>query len=431
MAVGTTNTKSTLVDGNTLPAAEVDDLATLLARADDEVLFDLYDIEPPSGASATNVNVGYIPLRTGPIVLPIGGSHGVIVQPARWCRSSTDNAQPRRMLSGTVNAQTIVTLPTAPSAGLWGIELLYAQLAYIDATDPAKGTQVTFNWAPSPTYVALANAANIATLPANTSTTWNIPVAYVRNYAGMTFANARDILSPTPSTSGGKDGKLRRRIQAAGGGINAHRGYASTTQALATLVAANTVITSSNTHPGVHKGDSEVVVRTFNFPATMTGSTAGVGTFTDVDDTRDWRNATFLSFISVAAASGGVVQPLYLGEEQSTTGAATDRQAPLLTMSAWYPPLFGQSFETYPGTPGKSLVGIATSSAGIVPPLNAGVQPFFAASPASGNEALGLVVDSTTGVLQLFRNVPAAGVSGGAGGPVSIFLIATFPNNSR
>lgn len=420
MSIGTANLKSTLVTGNTLAAEQVDDLSTLVSRADDESLYDLIDLEPPAAATATNVNVGYVALRSGPLVTPDAFSRLVWVAPSRWCRSSISTVTPRRMLSATLDGISSIAMPTAAPFGKWGIELLYAQLAYVDPTEPAKGAQVTFHWATAPTYVNTGTAATPAVLPANTSTTWNVPVAYVKNIAGATAPTQHDILSPTPSTAGGLDGKLRRRIGA--GSIDARRGYSSSAQSLATLAAAN-AITNAVTPAKVNKGDAELVVRSFNIPASMTGASGGV-VYTDLDDTRDWRNATFTSFWNIACLSGAVI-PLYLGEEDAATGAATDRQAPVSLNNAVFPAqytLWGQSFEEWPAPwVGHSNAGTAavTGTNGTSPTSG---TPFF---QANATNSISLAVETSTGKLQMRRDITAAV----AGGPVSILLFATFPNS--
>jgi len=426
MSTGTANTKSTFATGVVLPPETANDLATLLARADDEVLFDLYDIDPPAAASATVVNVGVIPLRPGPLVLGSASAREVTVQPLRVCRSSTSNADPRRMLSGVVTAPTVVALPTAPPAGKWGLELLYAALKYVDASDPAKGTEVTFHWASQLTYVNLGTAATPATIPSHISTMWMIPIAHVKNVNGKTTVDARDILSPTPSATSLLDGKLRRRVGA--GSIDARRGYASTTQSIATLAAAN-AITNAVTPAKVHKGDDETVIRSFSLPASMTGDSGGADVYTDLDDTRDWRNGTFLSFWNVATKVTGTVTPAYLGEEDTGTGASGTRQAPqsinaaaAATVPAQYQQ-FGQSFEPYLGAGSYAVVGTAqdVGAYGSAPLIGI---PYFTGGAGA---TLQLVVDMSTGVLKLKRNMPG----GVAGGPVVIFLIAAFPNCSR
>lgn len=421
MGTGTTNLKSTSGTGDVVAPELANDLCTLAARADDESLYDLIDLEPPAGASATNVNVGYIPLRGGPLVAEDALDRLVWIAPSRWCRSSISTVTPRRMLSGTIDTLTSMALPTIAPAGKWRIELLYAQLAYVNPTDPTKGTQVTLHWATSPADANLGSAAAVATLPANTSTTWNIPVSYVKNIAAATRTYAHDILSPTPSTSGGLDGKLRRRLGPGPGALDARRGYSSSVQSLATLAAANE-IKDTLTPAKAHKADSEVVIRTFNIPASMTGASGGV-VYTDLDDTRDWRNGTFISFWNVACLNGTVFPP-YLGEEDAATGISTTRQAPTNdSFAATYPAQymhFGQSFEPDPAwTPKFRVARVGVTGTWGAAPLQG--TPYF---EANATDSVALVV-SSGGVLQLRRDITAAV----AGGPISIFLIATFPNS--
>ena len=286
MGSGTTNFKSTSAQGSALAPELVNDVCTLLARADDEAIYDLFDIEPATPASVLEVNTGYIPLRGGPIVAGYGAARQVNVAPCRVVRSSIDASKPRLILSALIGALSPVAMPAAPGAGLWGIELLYAQIAYVDPTDTTKGTTATLFWAPAPTYVVFANAAPLAVLPAHTASppTWNVPLAYVKNIQGNTSIAQKDVLSVTPNTAGGtRDGKLRRRAGAMLGGIDARRMYASTTQSLATLAGANVVVKSANTHTGVHKADTEIVCRSISLPGTATGDSGGVQVITDLD----------------------------------------------------------------------------------------------------------------------------------------------------
>lgn len=418
MATGTSNLTSTAVTGNPLSPGMANDLATLVSRADDETLYDLIGIEPPTAASATKVNAGYIPLRDGPLVTGDALERMVWIAPSRWVRSATSVSTPRRILSATVELDTPVYLPTVAPAGKWGIELLYAQLTYVDPTEPAKGAQVAFAWAPAPTYVNTGTAATPAVLPANTSTTWNIPVAYVKNRDARTYVDQHDILSPTPSATSGYDGRLRRRVGF--GAIDAQRGYSSTAQAVATLAAAN-AITNLLTPAKAHKADTDFVIRHFNLPASMTGDSGGAVTYTDLDDTRDWRNGTFISFWNVACLDG-TVKPAYLGEEDTATGASNTRQAPRSENTATFPAqytLWGQSFEErVAGYRWIAQAGV-TGTWGNAPSQG---TPFF---EPNATDSLALVVDSSTGVLKLRRTITAAI----AGGPVSILLIGIFPNS--
>lgn len=119
----------------------------------------------------------------------------------RVLRSSTSNASPRDVLSAVISTETTKAMPTVATAGLWGFELLYAQITYVDSSDVTKGTQVTLNWAPAPTYVAFASAANFATLPSNTSTSWNVPLKYVKNVAAATTIGQEDIIDVEPDAT--------------------------------------------------------------------------------------------------------------------------------------------------------------------------------------------------------------------------------------
>ena len=416
MATGTSNLKSALVSGSTLAAEQVDDLTTLLARADDETIYDLYDLEPPAAATSTFVNTGYIPLHPGALVTEDAFSRLVWIAPARWCRSSTSTTTPRRILSGTVDALSSLALPTIAPAGKWRIELLYAQLTYVDASEPTKGTLVTYFWATSPADANIGSPANVATLPANTSTSWNIPVRYVKNVAAATRTYQSDILSPTPTAAGGLDGRLRRRAGA--GTMDAQRSYSSIAQSLATLVAANT-ITSTITPARVHKGDADTVFRVFKVIAGSTGGTSGATVAIDLDDTRDWRNADFLTLWNVPFDTGWE-----FGEEPTTVNTAASRQMPSLftsiaNISGALFVQFGQSFEPWGGS------GTQAFAAKLVLNDTHGLAQIVGTPYLAAGDHVELVVDMTTGKLQLQRTI--AGSSTGV--PITVFLFAVFPNS--
>src|SRR5690348_9383905 len=111
MAEGTSNTVANKMAGDSLPSAQIDDVSIVLSRIDDECLYDYVVLDPPAGASATNVNVGYVPLEDGPIILGDAGARQVTVNPCKVIRSATDNTNVRRMLSAIAQAATVVAMP--------------------------------------------------------------------------------------------------------------------------------------------------------------------------------------------------------------------------------------------------------------------------------------------------------------------------------
>jgi len=434
VTIGTANLISAFVTGSVLPANTVDDLSLLLSRADDETLFDLYELDPPSAATSTLVNVGYIPLREGAVVTGDPSNMRVFVAPVRVVRSSISASTPRRILSAISSAATTVSMPAAPAAGKWRIELLYAQIAWTNASEPAAGASVTFAFATSPADAVTSGAANVATLPANTSSTWNVPLAYVKNINGATGINPRDVLDYTPAASGGTDGKLRRRVR--GGGIDARRAYASGPQSVATLNAAHTEITSALTRPTVHKAGGEMVMRLLTLTKSMTGGTSGVTATVDVDDTRDWRDGTFFSAWNVPYGTAGLGQDStataiqYHAEEDTGTGVAGTRRAPMSTDvsgGANVPALYlqwGQSYETNDLTDAVA-VRTVTGKLGTTASAVAGARPIVGAPYIAAADWLQLRVDISTGKLQLQRNIAGAA----AGAPVTVLLVAHFSNS--
>ena len=426
MGTGTANLRSTSAIGDVITPEMANDLATLAAHSDDEALFDLYDLEPPAAATATNVNVGYIPLEGGGVVQPHATGRSVDVMPVRVARSSTSNATPRAMLSAVSGALTTVAMPAAPSATNWGLELLYAQLSLVTPTDPSKGAQVTFLWAPSPAYVASSLAGNAAALPANTSTTWNVPLMYVRNYYGQTSVAAHDLISVGPLAALSPDGKMRRRVGAAAGTIHARRGYASALQSVATLLAANAISTTV-TPSKAHREDLETVFRVFKIDASLTVGTSGSTFYFDLDDTRDWRKGDFVSFWLVP---GTTVPTFLFGEEDAASGTSATRQLPTSTAetspsanaNAHYLQ-FGQSFEPWQGSGSYARVGAAFGTGS----TDQGAVPLLGAPYYSAPSNIAVVVDMSTGKLRLAVNIAGSG----NGSPVTIFMFATFGNTSR
>ena len=140
---GTANTRADHVGGSALAAPLIVDETTILTSADDDAIFELLDLEPPAAASPTNVNVGFVPQRSGPAVVGDAAALQITVRPIRVARSSTDNAKPRDLVSGALLASATVLLPALPAAGRWRADLVYAQVAYTNPRLPPPGATVT------------------------------------------------------------------------------------------------------------------------------------------------------------------------------------------------------------------------------------------------------------------------------------------------
>ena len=431
---GTPNTVDGLVAGSPFTPAEANDLIDLLTSADDDALYELLHLDPPPAATSTNVNVGYTPLLDGvPLVIGNAASRKVTVGPGRFFRSATDNTNLRAIASAVSILPVDVNMPAVAPGGQWGFELLYAQLTYVDPSFPTKGMTVRFYFANSPAYVVFANAPNFATLPANTSTSWNIPLRYVRNVAGDTIQPQKTILDCPPPVTGGIAGNLRRRILAKLSGVDARRAYSSANQDPTKLVTGgssayaaggSSQILTSTIIPAIlgwHGGD--VVIREIPIPCEVTGGTAGAPVATVVDDTRDWRGANFLSFWFHARA----VTNNFFGEDDTTHGTAESRHAP--TFASTYASA-GTDVYVCAGQSWDSCTPSATLGAGFWaaqigddqknPPMNHTEAIWITGSGA------GLIVDPSTGAL-MFLNKLAGGPSSGA--VVWVVLVAFFSNH--
>lgn len=422
---GTTNFSTTAVTGNAFPAAEANDFAAQIAGSDDDVLYDLIDLEPPAAATSTNVNVGFIALRNGPLVTPHGSGRRVVVAPLRVIRSSTDNALPRALVSGILSADTQSNTLTAPTGGKWGFDLLYAQLAYVDSADPSKGTVVTLNWAPSPTYVIFASAAPFAVLPSNTSTTWNIPLKWVRNVAGVSLFTQEDIIDIAPPVVSSVSGNLRRTISSKLSGVSVRRAYSSanndptalvTGGASAYTTGSTNILTSTITPPTVARTGGELVLLEVVIAKEITGGNAGATTRYVVDDSRDWRKGNFKISWCIDSQT-----TLRFGEDSTNTATASARQMP--TNFASGASLGNANYTTY-GQTFESNVALSALVAGVVSrtnqPADNSMLPFLAAG-----DAVWFEVGSTAPyALKFCKSIAGAG----AGGSIYARVEAIFPN---
>lgn len=449
MARGTVNTLANLVAGSPLTPGAVNDGTTILSSADDDALYEMLKTEPPPGASLTNVNTFFAPLRDGPAVTTVAAGHGVTVAPLRAIRSSTSNALPRSVVSAVTTAATALALPAEPAAGLWGWEMLVAQITFVDPSNPTKGAVCTFIWGTSPAYAAFAAAGVYATKPVDTNTSWNVPIAWVRNYAGQTGAMAtRDIVEIAPGVdailaSGYTPVRDRQaRLTTQRSGVDARRAYSSAqndpTQivlggpSLWVAAAVSGVLSKTVTPIVAGRRNVEYVRREITIPRCAAGSnlgtagTAGVPIATLVlDDTRDWRGANFRTELwvpNIIVAQFGEEDPAVADPRVFPTHADTTAT----TASAAQYSSIGQSWTAtlphaiFGSKRWAAIFGNDADVAGIG--SRNGVAPGYLAATTDG---WGIFVDATTGNLTWFAK--RAGALGGP--PAWILLEAWFGNH--
>lgn len=452
---GTANTTEAYVTGDMLPALQVDDVTRIGNTADDDAFYEQYRLEPPAAASLTVVNVGFTPLRD---VMNVAGTlvakfvcgdaavRQVTVAPMRVARSGTDVSLPRALLSATSPINATVALPAEPAAGNWGMLLLYAQLAYIDASNKTKGTQVTFAFA-EPAYVVFANPGNFGTIPANTNTTWNIPIAYVKTFAtqGVTILQEHIIEAPPLQALGfAPEGQMK--IQSMQSGIDARRGYSSydndpillvtagASKWVATGLGTTQVLTYTQTPIVVGRRNVQKVEREIMIPPCAGGSAQGtagtngaqVATLV-LDDTRNWKGANFKMTAFVA---GNLVQQ-FAEDDAGTANKAfpTLRDTVLATNSPTMYMNCGQSYVTtiphvtaYPTARlYAGFIGVLADvpGAGII---NGVADPGYLVA----GDGWAVFVDATTGYLMWYAKRASAA---GAGPAVWILLEAWFGNH--
>lgn len=412
---GTSNTIANYVAGNSLVPAAVNDHVKLITTADDDLLFDLLALEPPAAATPTNVRVVFLPLNPGASVRGDGAARNVKIQPMRVLRSSVSNSYPREILSAVLAMEYVLALPSVPSAGNWGMLLLYAELSYVDTSNPTKGTQVSFNWA-VPSYVAFASAPNWGTLPANTSTVWRIPIKYVKNVAAATTVSQEDIFDIEPDAT--YLGNVRNRVSAKFSGVQIKRAY-STNQNPKNLIAGGSSAFNANplsstvTPAVVWRDDIDLVVMEILVPEEVTGGTSAAPVDVTLDTSRDWRKANFSATWCIRTLGAGAG---HLGEESSNVGSAASRSHPSDEHAIYV--TIGQTHETYAGAGTFYMVGMVTI--GTTVSLSGAANPNWATT----GDYFMLMVDTSTGALKLRRNI--TGTSDG--GPIWIKLEAFFGN---
>lgn len=428
MARGTTNTKSTSVQGDPFRHERANDLGTQVASSDDDRLFDELRLEPPPAASATNVYTAFIALhRThGRTVSGDGAARQVTVRPIRAFRSSTDNASPRAILSAASTADTVVALPSAPSAGNWGWLLLYAQITYVDATDPAKGTALAFYVAEPASYGSDAAAANVAALPAHTSTSWNVALRYIKSYNGQTTIADEDVIE-CPATAGlskvaaetGRDRDRSRHHRRAYSSANSDPTTLGVAGSSAWVTKGIDQTFAKNRQPAIAgRRELEVVDLEILIPAGTnadggpTAGTGGAAVEVVVDDSRDWRGANFRTEWLVHQLVGTAG---YLAEDDDSVSVAANRLIPSTSQSGGGASLhitFGNSWIAQSPNAifgSKFWAGVCAKAADVAgaDSINGVTNVLLTA----GTDGWGLYVDSSTGALKFWGK--RAGVADG------------------
>lgn len=442
MSRGTSNTVATSVQGSVLTPERANDLSTVLSSADDDALYELLDLQPPAAASVTNVNVGYVFRYPGNGVIADTTARKLKVDPVRVFRSSTSNAAPRQLLSGTVEAQTSVDMPAASAAGQWKIDLLYAQLAYVDPSEPTKGTTVSFFIATQAVEALVGAAPTVAPLPANTASppTWNIPLRLVKNIGGAAVMAQEDVFEPAPPTAGGFSNRHARHAVTKLTGADFARGYSTIDNDPVSLFVGGAshwrtcgisqVLTSTITPiSATGRQTAERVQVELPIPAcTSAGAfgTAGTGGAVSdsivLDDTRDWRGANFrmTAFVSsntdVHYGEDDASQVKRVWPGMADTGVPMGATALHVSCGqSWTSTIPKAQFDSH------RWCGVIATNADI---QGAGPINGVAETLANG-DGWGVYVDDTTGFLMWWAKRAGAA----AGPPIWIVLDAYFGNH--
>lgn len=433
MGRGTTRTIATSVQGDAFRAERANDLSTLAANTDDDRLYDELRLEPPPAASATNVYVGFIALHRahGRTVSGDGAARQVTVRPIRAIRSSIDTAQPRAILSAASEADTVVALPAAPGAATWGWLLLYAQITYVDASEPTKGTALAF-YVADPAYGSDAAAPNIATLPAHTSTSWNVPLRYIKSYFGQTTIADEDIIE-VPASAGlskvaaetGRDRDRARHHRRAHSSANSDPTALVLAGSSAWVTKGIDQVFSKTRQPAMAgRRELEVVDLEILIPSGTAGTggptagTAGAAVEVVVDDSRDWRGANFRTEWSVHQLVGTAG---YLAEDDDGVTVPANRLVPSMSPAgggasrhitngnSWIAvtpaALFGSKF----------WAGLCAKTADV--PGADSINGVVNAILTAGTDGWGLYVDAATGALKFW------GKRAGAGDGPSLYIL--------
>lgn len=444
---GTPFLESGYVNSSVLPPGQVNSSSTILTTADDDAFYEQMKLEPPAGATSSNVYPGFAPLRNGPIVIGDAAVRFIYTNPMRVARSAQDISTPRNLISATLDATTAKAMPAAPAAGTWGYVLLYAQLAWVDASSSIThehGTTVTLFLVEPAAYPLFAAAPNFGLLPANTADTWNVPIAYIRSYAAQAVIAAEDIIEfpaaiPTVNLPS-RD--LQLRISSARSGIDARRSTSNAENSPNNLVLGGTSkwvatavsgkLTKTITPITLARRNVEHVRREICIPACAAGATNGTSGTGGVivktiilDDTRDWRGANFRCELWECR------EPTkQFGEDDpSVTGATilpamADTVTTLVTGTAWSVSV-GQSWTVVTPnalTEANLWAGIFANDSDVP---GAGTRNGVASVLGIGADFWGVIVDPTSGYLKWWAKRAGAG----AGPSVWILIDAWFGNH--
>jgi hypothetical protein len=332
------------------------------------------------------------------------------------------------MVSATIDVDTTMAMPAAPgTASTWGWELLYAELALVDALAPTKGLTVTLKWA-SPTYASTSGAATFGALPANTSSKWNVPLRYVRNVYGQTQPVQADVIEVPPAVVSGFSGNVGAKLNARVTGVENRPAYSSANHAPATLqtggasafAAGNQILSSTDTPAVLGATECDVVNVRIALPKEKTGVTNGIDRIIVVDDKRDWRNGEFF-----ARAIVGLTSTL---EFASGTAGGASRTFPLVHRTSYIQSTTSYMYMLNGGIvecAGQSFVAQSLTAANL--PILATSRRWVAAFDVLGATASfagGLYADETTGYLTFICNRAGAVANGP---PVLIHLTGWFP----
>jgi hypothetical protein len=450
---GNINFSDTRTTGTALPPGQPNGEVDLTTSADDDALYELLCLQPPSAASATNVAVGYCPIwpsTYNPVTHAPGAkqpgllasvSSGVVtVNPVRLIRSSINSSTPRALLSATIDAATTIAVPTAPSSE-WGVELLCGLIQYVNPSIPAQGTVASLFWATSPTYVSTGTAVpNIASIPASSSGTWVVPLIYVVNVSTASLSNHRLISGPVGfyNLGGGNQvfsmGHLVPSSQKSL--AQSTRAYSAAANSIAAMVSGGGpfsnasglefISPTSGTPMAVGRSDQEYVVKSIKIPADTAHSS---GDF-DVDDTRDWRNGDFFVRFIVGAYPAAD----NFAEEDPANTAYTRQLMPYTAHDTGSGSLSTTVYLTtgnsFVATTPNASTGPTTSQfwAGVVSPdiaQNPANLTTPTIAPTTGHY-FGLYVSATTGALRFTRSA-----TGGVISSYWIIVEAFFPNRPR
>lgn len=439
---GTVNMTANRAQGAEIPPEFVNDLSTLLASCDDDRLFDQIRLEPPAAASPRNVNVAFMGLARspGPLVLGDAAARQVTVRPLRAMRSSTSQANPRAMLSACTTVDQVVALPAAPPASvspagaMWGWLLLYAEISYVDASEPTKGTQLAFYVAEPSAYAFETSAPTFATLPAHTASSWNVPIRWIKSYSGQTTIALEDLIEVPSSVALSR--VSHDPLQARDRAHHHRRAHSSANSDPTGLVTGGSsawatrgidqTFTPTRQPAMAGRREIEVVDLEVMIPSGTNGGggptagTGGAAVEVVVDDSRDWRGALFSAEWSIRQATG---TNAYFAEDDDGVTAPANRTIPGMVGSSSLHMTSGNSLIAV--TPhalfGSKLWASVVANNADVP--GAGSVNGVANALLAVGDGWGLFVDASTGALKFWGK--RAGVADGPA--LYVLLQARWP----